>query len=259
VNSKLYAGELRHRRTKPKAYAFTYGVYYVDLDLDEIDEVARRILPLSRNRFNVMSFLDRDHMGAPLTEVRATGDQGVRAAVRARLAERGIDPDAVRVSLLTNTRILGYVFNPVSFYLVRDRADDTLRTVLAEVHNTHGEEHVYDLERTGDGDVYTSRADKVLYVSPFIDMDARYVFACREGAGGAYDLRIDEYQGDELFFQAQLLVKPRPLTNANVARMLARYPFMTLKTIGLIHWQGLKLWLRGVKFHSHKPSGEARR
>jgi DUF1365 family protein len=269
VNSKLYVGELRHRRTKPKAYSFTYGVYYVDLDLDEIDEVARRIVPLSRNRFNVMSFLDRDHMGsaetnAPATETCArtgtpprtptmAGD-GVRAAVRARLAARGIDPDAVRVSLLTNTRILGYVFNPVSFYLVRDRADDALRTVLAEVHNTHGEEHVYDLERVDDGAVYTSRAQKVLYVSPFIDMDARYVFECREGAGGAYDLRIDEYQGDELFFQAQLRVSPRPLTNANVARMLARYPFMTLKTIGLIHWQGLKLWLRGVKFHSHKAA-----
>ena len=124
--------------------------------------------------------------------------------------------------------------------------------VMAEVHNTHGEEHVYDLERMGDGAVYTSRAEKALYVSPFIDMDARYVFECREEAGGAYDLRIDEYKGEELFFQAQLLVSPRPLTNANVARMLARYPFMTLKTIGLIHWQGLKLWLRGVKFRPHR-------
>ena len=251
MNSKLYAGELRHRRTKPKAYAFTYGVYYVDIDLDEIDEVARRIVPFSRNRFNIMSFLDRDHMGGSAL--------GVRAAVRARLAQRGIDPDVVRVSLLTNTRILGYVFNPVSFYLVRDRADGALRMVLAEVHNTHGEEHVYDLDRVGDGDVYTSHMDKVLYVSPFIDMDTRYVFECREGAAGAYDLRIDEYQGDELFFQAQLRLTPRPLTNANVARMLARYPLMTLKTIGLIHWQGLKLWLRDVKFHSHKAHEEAGR
>ncbi len=251
MNSELYAGQLRHRRSKPKAYSFTYGVYYVDLDLDEIDEVARRIKPFSHNRFNILSFMDRDHMGA-------TGP-GVRAAVRQRLAARGIDPDAVRVSLLTNTRILGYVFNPVSFYLVRDRADDALRLVMAEVHNTHGEEHVYDLERAGDGAVYTSRAEKALYVSPFIDMDARYVFECREEAGGAYDLRIDEYKGEELFFQAQLLVSPRPLTNANVARMLARYPFMTLKTIGLIHWQGLKLWLRGVKFHSHKAHEEAGR
>jgi hypothetical protein len=265
-------GELRHRRTKPKAYAFTYGVYYVDLDLDEIDEVDRRIKPFSHNRFNVMSFLDRDHMrptGTPSPDVGARGGvpvrahipigDGVRAAVRDRLSARGIDPDEVRVSLLTNTRILGYVFNPVSFYLVRDRADDALRLVLAEVHNTHGEEHVYDLERAGEGEVYASRAEKVLYVSPFIDMDARYVFECREEAGGAYDLRIDEYQGDELFFQAQLRVSPKALTNANVLRMLARYPLVTAKTIGLIHWQGLKLWLRGVKFHSHKAHEEAGR
>jgi DUF1365 family protein len=175
MKSRLYAGELRHRRTKPKAYEFSYGVYYVDLDLDEIDEVAQRIGPFSRNRFNIMSFMDRDHMGG------AGGD--VRAAVRARLAGRGIDPDGVRVSLLTNTRVLGYVFNPVSFYFVRGRSDDALQLVLAEVHNTHGEEHVYDLDRAGDGAVYASRADKVLYVSPFIDMDARYVFECPRGRG----------------------------------------------------------------------------
>ena len=251
MNSKLYVGELRHRRTKPKPYQFTYGVYYVDLDLDEIDEVARRIWPFSHNRFNVMSFLDRDHMGAPA--------RGLRAAMRTRLAERGIDPDGVRVSLLTNTRILGYVFNPVSFYFVRRRSDHGLHLLLAEVHNTHGEEHVYDLDRTGESAVYTSRADKVLYVSPFIDMDARYVFECHERPGGAYDLRIDEYQGEELFFQAQLTVSPRPLTNRNVAWMLARYPFMTVKTIGLIHWQGLKLWLRGVKYQPRPRRKEAKR
>ncbi len=264
MNSKLYAGELRHRRSKPKAYRFTYGVYYVDLDLDEIDEVVRRIVPFSHNRFNVMSFMDRDHMGV--------AGEGVRGAVRARLVARGIDPGTVRVSLLTNTRILGYVFNPVSFYLVRRRVGDALELVFAEVHNTHGEEHVYDLVRDGaapdvqagapalrsPGAVYTSRADKAMYVSPFIDMEGRYVFECREGAGGAYDLRINEDHGDELFFEAQLLVAPRALTNANVARMLLRYPFMTLKTIGLIHWQGLKLWLRGVKYQSHTPKEAGR-
>ena len=380
MNSRLYSGQLRHRRTSPKRYQFTYGVYYLELDLDEIDTAARRILPLSRNRFNMLSFFDRDHMttadsdralaspphsecgagvparrvaveacaspvpapgtggtavpgrecpvaptsadsssnagrgksgaatappgaaaapgaggmavpgrespAAPSDRDHITGAESARAlassehehgacgagvpacaspaapsmahpdsstsdlrtVVRDHLAARGIDPDSVRITLLTTARVLGYVFNPVSFYFVRNRSDNALRNVIAEVHNTHGERHIYDLDRIAGAATYTARASKAFYVSPFIDMDARYEFDFRESAVGDYDIRLDEYQGDALFFQAQLVLSPRPLTNANVAHMLARYPLVTLKTIALIHWQGLKLWLRGVKY-----------
>ncbi len=252
LRSKLYAGNVWHRRTSPKAYEFHYGVYYFDLDLDEIGDVDRGIRVFGYNRRNVLSFRDSDHMSA--------SGLGIRDALREHLSARGVDPDGVRVSLLTNTRVFGYVFNPVSFYFVRDRATLVLQHVIAEVHNTHGERHVYDLDRAPGGEVYASTAEKAMYVSPFIEMDARYAFECREDPGGAYDLRIDEYRGDDLFFQAQLRVAPQPLTNANVTKMLIRYPFMTLKTIGLIHWQGLKLWLRGVKYLPYTPPDrEARR
>lgn len=243
MRSRLYSGHVRHRRMSPKAYQFSYGVYYCDFDLDEIREAARRIWLLSYNRFNVMSFFDRDHMGAP--------GVGVQEAVRAHLAERGIKMAGAHVSLLTNTRILGYVFNPVSFYFVRSETGVLLR-VMAEVHNTHGEQHMYDLARVpGEDGVYVSHVEKEFYVSPFIDMDARYEFHVREDAAGGLDIRIDEFRGTELFFQAQLDLSPHPLTNTNVARMLFRYPFITLQTIGLIHWQGLKLWLRGVRYRPH--------
>jgi DUF1365 family protein len=242
---------VRHRRLDERAYKFQYGVYYLYVDLDEIEEVDRRIKPLSYNRFNVMSLLDRDHMGY--------SGEGVRAAVHRRLIENGIDPGEVSVGLLTNARILNYVFNPVSFYLVHDRDNGALMHVLAEVHNTHGERHVYDLRHApGDTGSYTSRADKVFYVSPFIDMDARYEFACAEREG-TLDLRIDEFRGDEMFFQAQLQLAPMPLTNGNVVRMLARYPLVTLKTIGLIHWQGLKLWLRGERYRPNPRKQAAKR
>ena len=251
MRSAIYDAVLEHERDLPARNAFRYRTYQLLLDLDELAELARTIPELSINRRNLVELRSADHLGDPALSIR----QNCCAILR----EHGVEPPDGRIELLTNARTFGHVFNPVSFYFVRDRRDGALRTVLAEVHNTHGEEHVYHLDRVGDGDVYVSHMDKVLYVSPFIDMDARYVFECREGTGGAYDLRIDEYQGDELFFQAQLRLKPRPLTNANVARMLARYPLMTLKTIGLIHWQGLKLWLRGVKFHAHKPHEEAGR
>lgn len=257
MRSTLAQGHVHHRRIAPKAYTFKYGVYYVLLDLDEIDEVERRIIPFRHNAPNVLSFRDSDHM--------AREGETLRMAVNRRLTVHGLDPAAVRVSLLTNTRVAGYIFNPVSFYFVRDRASDALVLVIAEVHNTHGEEHVYELVRESADGVYRSRTDKQFYVSPFIEMEARYVFEVRELREGAYDLRIDEYRPDSRgpearpFFQAQLQVSPVPLTNANVARMLARYPLITLQTIGLIHWQGLKLWLRGVKFRKHTPKEPALR
>jgi DUF1365 family protein len=245
---------VRHRRSKPRSYQFTYGVYYVHLDLDELEEAARKIALLSYNGRNALSFRDTDHIGG--------SDGPLRERLRAYMEDRGFDPDGVRVSLLTNARVFGYVFNPVSFYFVRDRLTDGLLLVIAEVHNTHGEEHMYDLARDESTDVYRSAADKKLYVSPFIDMDGRYAFECRELAGGVYDLRIDQFRRNEgpdsqPFFQAQLLVKPVALTNANVVKMLVRYPFMTLRTIHLIHWQGLKLWVRGVKYLPHRPKEEA--
>lgn len=252
MRSTLARGVVRHRRTSPKPYSFSYGVYYVHLDLDEVAEIDRRIRLFSYNRANVMSFRDTDHM--------ARDGMSLRDSVRAYVREMGIDPNDVTVSVLTNTRILGYVFNPVSFYFVRDRVDDGLRLVIAEVHNTHGEEHVYPLARNGADGTYRSSAEKQFYVSPFIEMAARYEFECRELPNGAYDLRIDEFEpeegsktGRQPFFQAQLLVRPLPLTNGIVFKMLVRYPLITARTVALIHWQGLKLWLRGVRYRKHTP------
>jgi DUF1365 family protein len=248
VRSRLYAGELRHRRTDRRAYAFTYGVFYCCIDLDELDDIDRQIRLFSYNRRNALSLLDRDHIGAP--------GEGIRDSVYAHLERAGVDLTDASVALLTNARIVGYVFNPVSFYLVRG-GDGSLRHVVAEVHNTHGERHVYDLpRRCAKGNTYRSSVDKAFYVSPFIDMDARYEFAF-DVIDGRFDIRINEFRGDELFFQAQLRVAPSPFTNANVARMLVRYPLMTLKTIGLIHWQGLKLWLRGEPYRRNPSKAQA--
>lgn len=263
MRSKLYAGNVRHRRFPPRDYQFTYGVYYFDLDLDEIDEVARRIKLFSHNRRNMLSFYDRDHMAAP--------GRSLRDSMRAHLAAMGMDFGECTVSLLTTARVLNYVFNPVSFYFVRSRGGG-LRHVIAEVHNTHGERHSYDLTREESGacagtrlvteggraaSIYASSAQKQFYVSPFIDMDARYAFRLSE-QGGRVLIGIDEYRDGEVFFQAELDLAARPLTNANVARMLLRYPLVTFKTIALIHWHGLKLWLRGERYRKH-ISQEARR
>lgn len=249
--SSLYVGTLWHERWGARAYRFAYGVYYLCLDLDELDDVDRRCRLLSYERPNVLSLRDADHAVLP--------GRGLTASVRGRLIARGVELRDARVSLLTNARVFGYVFNPVSFILVRS-GDGRLRHVVAEVHNTHGECHLYDLERQAEDDhnVYRAQAKKEFYVSPFIDMDARYEFSFREG-DGPMAVRIDEYHGDRLLFRAVLSLAQRPLDDRHLLAALVRYPLMTLQTIALIHWNGLKLWLRGEPYRKHAPKTGADR
>ena len=250
MNSRLYTGTVQHRRTAPVPYRFRYGVFYCSFDLDEIAGLDRQIMLFSHNRFNAMSLLDRDHFSEEASDIRETA--------RRRLVEGGIDLRDATVSLLAYPRIFGYVFNPVSFFICRG-PEGELRSVIAEVHNTHGERHCYDLQRVDGGvdGVYFAHAEKAFYVSPFIDMEARYEFSLRDD-GHTLRARIDEYRGEEMFFQADVVLRPMPFTNANVIRVLTDYPFMTLRTIGLIYWNGLKLRLRHVPFQRHARGMEVK-
>ncbi len=241
LRSALYTGDLWHARSGPRAYHFTYGVYYLCIDLSELNDVDRRLRLLSYGRANVLSVRDEDHENRP--------GQGLATTIREHLKACGYDPSDGHVSLLTNARVFGYVFNPVSFYLLRD-TEGALLHVIAEVHNTHGERHLYDLCRQDGEEAYRATTTKEFYVSPFIDMHARYEFELREREG-RLTIRIDEYDDAGRFFRAVLLLSPRPMTDRALAYALVRYPLMTLRTIALIHWQGLKLWLRGEPYRRH--------
>ena len=234
MRSRLYVGEVMHRRTRPVDYQFRYGVFYCGVDLAEIEELDRRMSLLSYNAPNVVSLQDRDHV-----------DSGSLRDVEKRMgpAEQG-----ETTSLLTNARIFNYLFNPVSFYLRRS-SEGRLSHVLAEVHNTHGQRHVYDLVRAdSDPNEYVSGVDKAFYVSPFIQMQGRYTFRFRDVHDGL-EIAIEERDEDGLFFEAALKLRAIPFTNANLVKLLLRFPLVTLKTITLIHWQAFKLWLRGVPFN----------
>ena len=239
--SHLLEGKVRHRRARPFVYALEHDVFYVALDLDELDEVPRRLRLFGRNRSNILSFRDDDHLDPPAIELRA--------AVHDHLRAEGVDPNGWRITLITNVRIFGYAFNPASFYLCRDAAGE-LQVVIVEVHNTHHERFLYTLRRPAEAQEFVASMDKDFYVSPFIEMIGRYTVRVRDEPA-RLRISINEDQAGELLLHTSLDLTRRPLTDRTVARMLVRHPFITQKTIGLIHWHALRLWRRGAAFHRH--------
>ena len=227
MRSRLYEGQVWHTRREP-AYTFSYSVWYLALDLAEVDAVAARLRLFSHNRFNLAALWDRDYLG---------------------LEDGRVQPPAEgSLELLTMPRILGHVFNPVSFFISRGE-NGTVQDVTAEVHNTWGERHLYRLKaQSGGTGTYTSSATKAFYVSPFIDMEGSYRFELVEDADGRLRVRIDEYDGESWFFGAGIDVRPRDLDEGNLVQLLLKYPFVNLKTVAMIHWQGLRIWRRGERF-----------
>jgi DUF1365 family protein len=241
MRSHLLEGKVRHRRSRPVVYALEHDVYYVALDLAELDEVDASLRLVSRNRRNVLQFRDDDHWPVPATDLRATVLDHLRAD--------GEDPSGWRITLVTNLRVLGYVFNPASFYLCRDTAGD-LRVVVVEVHNTHLERHLYTLRPRTAGPRFTASMAKDFYVSPFIDMEGKYTVHVQDDPT-RLRIAINERGSDGPLLATSLVLERRRLTNRSVLRMLLRHPLVTQKTIGLIHWHALRLWLRGIRFQRH--------
>jgi DUF1365 family protein len=246
VRSCLYVGRLRHERWTPVSNGFTYPVYSFLLDLGEIDDLVGRGL-LRHKRRGLIELRDTDHLG---------GAAGLRAGVESFCSEHGVDVGGARIEVLTQLRLFGYVFNPVSFYWCRD-ASGALRCVVAEVHNTYGERHAYLLVPEGppdaDGRVHMT-ADKAFHVSPFMDLTGRYRFEVDADPGELMSVRIDEERDGRRFFQAVLAARRVELDGRSLARVLARRPLMTFQVSVLIRLQALRLAAKRVPFHPYVPA-----
>ena len=269
LRSHLLAGKVRHRRARPFTYQLEHDVFYFALDLAELDAVAARLRLVGRNRRSVVGFRDADHLPTPATDLDAD--------VRAHLRAEGEDPSGWRITLITNLRVLGYVFNPASFYLCRDAAG-ALRVVIVEVHNTFGERHLYTLRPGGaggeapslgaapspapDGAVaepgpFGASMAKAFFVSPFISLDGRYAVHVRDEEDGVR-IAIALRQDGEVMLSTSMLLERRPLTDRSLLRLLLRHPFMTQRTMALIHLHAIRLWLRGARFYRHGDVAKAR-
>ena len=243
MRSHLLEGTVRHRRARPVVYALEHSVYYLALDLDELPTVDRSLRLLSRGRRNVLSFRDEDHFDPPATDLAAS--------VRAHLEREGVDPTRWQVTLVANARVLDYVFDPASFYLCRDTGG-VLRIVIVEVHNTHGERHLYTLHAGDLGrPVFGATMTKEFYVSPFIAMDGRYRVRVRDEPD-RLRITINEERDELLVLHASLDLRRRPLNDWTLVRLLLRHPLVTLKTIAMIHVHALRLWRLGLTVHRHR-------
>jgi len=229
----MYEGHVVHERRTQLRNLFRYSVYMWLVDLDELDQLDRRLWAFGHNRRALTTIRARDHLGDPRRSIKAN--------LLAYLDSHGIDLEGGRVALLTNARVLGYVFNPLSVFYCH-RPDGELRCVVAEVHNTYGERHCYLLEP---GERGHAEAGKEFYVSPFLTVDGRYRMSV-PAPGERLSVHMALHQDERRVFSASLTGRRLPLTNAAVTRMLLRHPLMTARVTSLIHMQGVKLWLRGV-------------
>jgi DUF1365 family protein len=239
-----------HHRLRPRQYRFVHRIFMFYLDLDEIEALDRTLRWLSRDRFNLFSFRDGDHLQ------RAGG--GLKESLLEYLQAHQVSLEGGRIMLLTSLRCFGYVFNPVSFYFCFDAAGRPVCTI-AEVNNTFGETKLYfigpDCFR---GEVFHQRTEKYFYISPFTDLDIRVEFNLRV-PGERLNLRIDDYQEERRILLTSLSGRRHALTDRNLLRCALRYPFVTLQVIALIHWHALRLFLKRIPYHKKNANPDLQR
>ncbi|MDP1519726.1 DUF1365 domain-containing protein [Porticoccus litoralis] len=251
LNSSVYRGHVLHHRWQPRRHRFVYRVFSLLIDLDELPTLQQRLRWLSINRFNLFSFYEKDH---------GAGTPGLKNHIYQLLKTRGYPEACGKIQLLCYPRILGYVFNPLSVYFCFDKQQQ-LRVIIYEVTNTFGQRHCYllSVEASSKDSWVRQQSDKQMYVSPFMPMDSHYRFRILPPDGERLAVCIYQEQSAPNDREAHKLFASfngthHPLTNRSLLALFIRYPLMTLKVIGGIHWEALRLWMKGLKLqpgHEH--------
>lgn len=236
--SCFYEGQVMHQRFLPKKHRFTYRVFSLFINLDELDEKRRFF---SRNRFNVLSFYDKDHGARDGSDVKTWAVQ--------QFQQSTFGWDGGPIYLLCFPRLWGYVFNPLAIYYAFNK-DGSLNAILYQVSNTFGESHVYLLPAEQVGAKVKNSCKKDFHVSPFLGMDYRYDFTLNV-PGEKLAVTIDEWGKDGRTLVAAQHGHRRMFTARECLRLVLRHPLMTLKVMAAIHFEALRLWLKGIKIHPH--------
>ena len=246
MNSNLFMGHVEHERFVPVGHRLRYDLYVYALDLSELNLLDRRLPLFGYNRPRPSALHDRDHLA------RQAGS--IRRKLLAALSPHLPADEVARIVMVTSPRLLGYVFNPVSFYYCFD-GRDRLTAAVAEVNNTFGEKHVYVLPGSGgseNGFPARYQTDKAFHVSPFNTMGGTYVFRFGD-IRRELDVQIDLHRDGEHIMRAHLQGTPRPLTAFNHLKTLLRHPVRPHLTIPRIYWEAYKLHFRRRLTYHDKP------
>ena len=240
-NSKIYTGKVIHKRFKPKEHYFKYNVFSLLIDLNELEEINKFIKFFSYNKFNIISFYDKDH-----------GDRdgsSIKLWVKKNLRNIGIMTEDISIKLLCYPRIFGYVFNPLSTYFIYNKHSELI-SIFYEVKNTFGEQHTY-IFKAQDEKTVQNKCKKKFYVSPFIEMDCEYHF---KTLNPREQLSVVINQNDKdgkLLFASQDGIS-KDFNNKNLILSYLTHPLMTFKIIGAIHYEAFKLWAKRIKLIAKK-------
>ena len=236
AGSALYEGVTTHLRLVPRRHFLKYRQMMLLIDLEAAPRLDAELKLFSFNRFNLFSFHEKDHGFG----------EGPRAFAQACLDKIGLALSEPRLSVLAMPRVLGFVFNPISIWFIRE-GDGPLRAVIYEVNNTFGQRHAYEV-RTPEGEEPPLRhtAQKAFHVSPFLPMDLDYHFSLTP-PGDQAGLSISVARGDQPVLNATFIGERLALTDPNLLRLFLRLPFTTLGVVAGIHFEALKLIAKGVR------------
>ena len=242
INSCIYNGNVIHKRFKPKEHFFKYKVFSLLIDLSELNELDKKLNFFSLNKFNLISFYEKDH--------GERDGSSLLSWVKLNLANNNIMTENIKIKLLCYPRILGYVFNPLSVFFIYDK-NENLISILYEVKNTFGEQHTYVFKVESKNKLIQNNCFKKFHVSPFIEMNCNYFFRILN-PGENLSVKIDQNDQEGKILFASQDGKRSDLTNKNLMNSYLKHPLMTFKIITAIHFEAFKLWIKGIKFVKKK-------
>lgn len=244
---RLLKGHTVHQRSVPFTHRFKYGLNLIDIDIDQLDEAGRVSALFGIDRSRLFSFNRRDHGTGKSEALRPWAEEQFRRA--------GIGLDGGAIRLVTFPRHAWYKFAPISLWLSHDQ-DGALNGILYEVNNTFGETHVY-AAATPDSVRHQHSTDKAFYVSPFFDVSGVYQFTLKQ-TDEALSLVVASMKNGQQTHVATINAKAQAASSMAFLKLAVSKPLGSLGVTAAIHWQALKLWLKGAKYHSKPKQSSVR-